>query len=192
MIDDILQYRTGIAHTAGNLLISEPTLADPNFQRAVIYLCHHDARESVGYVLNQQCPQDLSVFIDALNGQFFPLYRGGPVGSDTLHFIHSIPDLLGGEEVKGGVFWGGDLEQAVEGIRIGKVTPANCRFFLGYSGWGEGQLDAEMDMCSWLVGEASAELLFATHDDALWKKAVMSLGPNFKALLNIPSDPQLN
>ena len=176
MINDLLQYTSGIAHEAGKLLISEPMLADPNFQRSVIYLCHHDASESVGYVLNRQSPQDLSVFLEELNGQYFPLYIGGPVAVDSLHFIHSLPDVLGGTQVKDNVYWGGDLEQAVEGIRLGKVTPANCRFFLGYSGWGEGQLDAEMDMNSWLVAESNSELIFHTHDNALWKKAVMSLG----------------
>jgi putative transcriptional regulator len=191
MIDDILHYKTNVTLGSGKLLISEPMLLDENFQRTVIYMCHHDANESVGYVLNRLASHTLSHYIDSLHGIDFPLHIGGPVDLHTLHFIHTMPDIQG-THIGDNIYWSGDLEQAFEYIKLGKITEQNCKFFLGYSGWGKGQLDAEMDMKSWIVANANADLIFNTQEELLWKSTIESLGPKYKNLLFVPQDPTMN
>ncbi len=192
MIEDLLNYNTNIKIGNGKLLISEPMLQDKSFQKSVIYICHHDAKESVGYVLNKKADHDLSSLISELNGIYFPLYIGGPVGLDSLHIIHSVPDLIGGDLINENIYWSGDLESAIENIKLGKINESNCKFFIGYSGWGEGQLDAELDMSSWLVSNATDEQVFAMNDDLLWKESVVALGNKFNPLLYVPLSPEFN
>ncbi len=192
MFEDFIQYKTNIKQGAGKLLISDPMLLDTNFQKTVILLCNHSTTESVGYVLNRLSTNDLSYYLHDLKGYHFPLYIGGPVGLNTLHFIHAIPNILGGEFIDESMYWGGDLSLAIQLIQLGQILPHQCKFFLGYSGWGEGQLEAELDMNSWIVGHASDQLVFQTNENQLWKKSIESLGNKFKNLLFIPQDPTLN
>ena len=192
MIDDLLHYKTNVKINAGKLLISEPMLQDKSFQKSVIYMCHHDAKESVGYVLNQKAELDLSQYITELNGIYFPLHVGGPVGLDSLHIIHTASDIIGGDAIADNIYWGGDLESAIENIKLGKITPQNCKFFIGYSGWSEGQLDAELDMNSWLVSDATNALVFETNEALLWKESIAALGNKFNPLLYVPLSPELN
>lgn len=192
MFKNLIPHSTGIEASAGKLLISEPLLLDSNFQRSVILLCHHDINESMGFVLNRPNEQGLSTLVEGMAGCDFPVYQGGPVGLNTLHFIHSVPQLLDGTLLEHGIYWSGDIDKAFDGIRIGIINTSNCRFFLGYSGWGAGQLDAELDMNSWLVCPSSHRLVFDTDQSEMWKESIQELGPRFKNLLNIPSDPGLN
>ena len=123
MNENLIHYQTGLEVNAGKLLISEPLLREQPFQRSVIFLCHHDASESVGYILNKKAGLELADFIPALEGSRFPLYDGGPVGNDTLHLLHTVHDLLGGDAVMPGIYWGGNLEKAIQGILRGLITP---------------------------------------------------------------------
>jgi putative transcriptional regulator len=192
MFNDLIPFNTGVEPSAGALLISEPLLLDSNFQRSVILLCHHDINESMGFVLNKLATETLSDLVPEMANSSFPVYQGGPVGLNSLHFIHTLPDLLQGSHLAHGIFWSGDIARAFEGIKMGEVNEQNCRFFVGYSGWGAGQLDAELDMNSWLVCPSSQRLVFDVNQEQLWKESVEELGPKFKNLLFIPNDPTLN
>ncbi|MBK8685941.1 MAG: YqgE/AlgH family protein [Chitinophagaceae bacterium] len=192
MFEDLINRQSPARPEKGRVLISEPMLQDKSFQRSVIYLCHHNEEESVGYILNRPSEQSLSILIKELEGIEFPLYFGGPVDLNSLHFIHTYPEWLGGEQIEGNIYWSGDLEQAIEYIKIGKIDESGIRFFAGYSGWGSGQLDAEMDMQSWLVAEVNPEFIFNTPNEELWTASVKKLGANYKTLLFVPEDPQFN
>jgi putative transcriptional regulator len=192
MLEDVIQYKTDIKVGTGKLLISEPMLREEPFHKSVIYVCHHDAHESVGYVLNRMANHGLASYVDELNGIDFPMYIGGPVGLDSLHILHSIPDLIGGDLVDDSIYWGGDLESAIEQIKLGKLTPQNCKFFIGYSGWDEGQLDAELDMNSWLVANTNPSIIFDLNIDNLWRSSIQQLGKKFNPLLYMPPSPDLN
>lgn len=187
-----LNYKTNIKAGPGKVLISEPLLQDACFQRSVIYLCHHDTSESVGYVFNKKADHLLADFIHDLTGNDFPLYTGGPVGLDTLHLLHIVPELIGGEPIQNGIHWGGEIDQAIEHILAGRITPHTCKFFIGYSGWSEGQLDAELDMNTWLVSEGNADLLFEKSEEQIWQQAVTALGRKFNPLLFMPTKPEFN
>lgn len=192
MFKDFIPYNSGVELSAGKLLISEPMLADSNFQRSVILLCHHDVNESMGFVLNRKDEGVLSDFVPAMKGFSFPVYQGGPVGLNSLHFIHTEPKILEGTLLGNGIYWSGDMNEAFDSIKTGFLNTTNCCFFIGYSGWGAGQLDAEMDMNSWIVSNATRRLVFEVAKSKLWNASIEELGPRFKNLLNIPLNPGLN
>ena len=192
MMGDILHYKTDITAGSGKLLISEPMLQDQSFQKSVVFMCHHDENESLGYIINKRADLDLSHFIPELKHIAFPLHIGGPVALDSLHLLHTVPDLIGGDLIDHHIYWGGDLELAIENILLGKINSRNCKFLIGYSGWSEGQLDAELDMDAWLVSNASVSLVFETEESLLWKKSIAGLGQKFNPLLHVPMNPELN
>jgi putative transcriptional regulator len=74
------------------------------------------------------------------------------VEQDNLYFIHNVPDLIPNSiEISNGIYWGGDFESAKQLINNKKITKDNIRFFLGYTGWDEHQLETEMNSNSWII-----------------------------------------
>lgn len=177
----------------GDLLISDPFLKDPNFMRTVVFICEHSKEGGIGLVLNRLFDQELQSFIPELAGQRIPLYYGGPVQPDTLHFLHNIPALMpGAQQVLKDVYWGGDFEIVIKLLKEASLDLQQIRFFLGYSGWGEGQLTEELADKSWLTIQGSHQLVFDTAIGAIWKSAVLQLDASFHPIVNYPLDPQLN
>jgi putative transcriptional regulator len=154
----------------GILLIADPFLKDPNFLRTVVFLCEHKEEGSFGFVLNRQYENTLDELIPELDGHKIPVFYGGPVQIDTIHFLHQYPvEIPGGQEVLKGVFWGGDFDAVINFIKNEEFDKDKIRFYIGYSGWGEGQLDTEMKEKTWLTVKASRKLVF--HPDmALYGK----------------------
>src|SRR5690606_10030301 len=134
----------------GTLLVAEPPMPDPNFRRTVVLLCDHTTEGSFGLVLNRPCDFRLAEVaalpFDAALG------FGGPVQMDTLHYVHPYGALIeDAHPVVDDVWRGGDFEALTDGVEGGWLDAAAVRFFVGYSGWGAGQLDAEVDEGSWIV-----------------------------------------
>lgn len=177
----------------GKLLIADPFLRDPNFMRSVVFMCEHKDEGSFGFVLNRKYEQFLSELITGLEATDFPVYYGGPVQVDTIHFLHQCPDLIpDGIEVTDGIFWGGDFETVVRLIKAERLQAQDIRFFIGYSGWGEGQLAEEMKIKSWITSDGSRKLIFNLNTDNTWKEALKQLGGEYVQMVNYPIDPQLN
>lgn len=136
----------------GILLIADPFLKDPNFLRTVVFLCEHKEEGSFGFVLNRQYENTLDELIPELEGHKIPVYYGGPVQLDSIHFLHQYPDKIpGGQEVIKGVYWGGDFDAVVDLIQKPDFDADKIRFYIGYSGWSEGQLTTEMTEKTWLT-----------------------------------------
>lgn len=182
-----------IAPSAGKILISEPFMLDPQFRRSVVLLVEHAEQGTVGFVLNQETEVTIP---DIIPG--FPMFDariciGGPVQTDTLHFIHKIPHLVeGGVEVEEGVYWGGDFEQLREHIAQGKVMLEDVMFFLGYSGWSPDQLIEEIESNAWIVSLTKSNDIFGADHDDLWKNAVKKLGNKYAHIANFPENPMWN
>lgn len=179
---------------SGMLLVSAPVLEDPNFRRTVVLLCDHQPQKgSFGLVLTQPTDVHLS---DVLEGMYLydpVLHIGGPVQRDTLHFVHRMPDAIpGGVPLPGGVVWGGDFDAVQARAHRGSGSADTLRFFVGYSGWGPGQLQAERDEEAWIVSSVSPALLFDTPPDRLWGAVLRKMGGEFAWLSNFPDDPQMN
>lgn len=184
--------QSGIPPGAGKLLIAEPFLADPNFARTVILLCEHGNDGTVGFSLNRPTDHSLSDLLPELNTPSLPVYQGGPVQLDTLHMLHRNPLAFGGKEIADGIYWGGSYDALKDSIHHKSYQALDLRLFVGYSGWGAGQLDKEMEEGSWIVANVWPELIFETDVENLWKRAIESLGSDFSYLTRLPVNPQLN
>ena len=177
----------------GILLIADPFLKDPNFLRTVVFMCEHQPEGSLGFVLNKQFEQTLDELLTEFEGFPIPVYYGGPVQMDTVHFLHQYPELIpGGQEVMPGVYWGGNFVSLTSLIKNKLVNYEKIRFFIGYSGWGQGQLEIEMKEKSWLTVSAIQKLVFHPNPDEVWKDSLNHLGGDYKMMINFPIDPQLN
>ncbi len=177
--------------TVGCLLLSEPTLADPNFARTVIYLVAHGEEGSVGFVLNRPLDLQLKDLGDDFSKSVLPVYEGGPVELNTLHYIHRLgPGYTGATAMSESTYWGGDFE--IIKTRLAEYHSNDIRFFLGYSGWGPGQLEQEMKEHAWLIAPALEEDLFELNPSELWEKCMMGLGGEAAELVKYPIDPRWN
>lgn len=177
----------------GILLIADPFLKDPNFLRTVVFLCEHRPEGSFGFVLNRQYQNTLDELIPELEGHKLPVFYGGPVQVDTIHFLHQYPEEIpGGQEVFKGVYWGGDFESVVKLILSNEIDADKIRFYVGYSGWSEGQLEEEMTEKTWLTVKATRKLVFHVNYEDIWKDSLRHLGGDYEIMVNFPIDPQLN
>ncbi|NVK28205.1 MAG: YqgE/AlgH family protein [Flavobacteriia bacterium] len=178
---------------SGSILIAEPFLGDPNFDRSVVLLTEHGDEGTVGYVLNRP----LDVKIQGLLPDFpefeSRIYNGGPVEQSNLYFLHNRPDLFEGAiQVSETVFWGGDFDRLREVASLGILNPDEIRFFLGYSGWGRGQLESELEEQSWMVLPPTAIDIFHSNPEEMWKDVIARQGGDYQLWANAPSDPLLN
>lgn len=177
----------------GILLIADPFLKDPNFLRTVVLLCEHKEDGSFGFVINRQFENTLDELVEELDGYKIPVYYGGPVEQHTIHMLHQYPDEIpGGQEIMKGVYWGGDFSAVVKMIKSGTLDYNKIRFFIGYSGWGDGQLDEEMKEKTWLTVGATRKLVFHNDYNEIWKDSIKQLGGDYEMMVNFPIDPQLN
>ncbi len=190
---EFFKYRNKLEPEKGRLLISEPFLPDPNFERTVVLLCEHNDEGSFGFVLNKPSILKVHEVIEDISAIDNVVYVGGPVQQDTLHFIHRRSNVNNAVEIAANVYWGGDFENLILLCDTKQVSAEDIRFFLGYSGWGPGQLDAELDQDSWIVCDfITDQLLFDTEPQAMWRQALGNMGGRFSVYSNYPQDPRLN
>lgn len=178
---------------AGILLIADPFLKDPNFIRTVILLCEHQKDGSLGFVINKQIEQTIDELISDMEGLKLPVYYGGPVQMNTIHFLHQYPQLIPDSvKVNNEIYWGGNFESVTALLKNNSIDPKKIKFFIGYSGWGYDQLNGELKEKSWLTVSASQTLVFNTHYNEIWKNSLQKLGGQYEMMINYPIDPQLN
>ena len=181
-----------MAPEPGMFLIAGANMLDSNFSRSVILLCEHRYEGSFGLLLNQPLPLKLTDIV-TITGWDAGIYRGGPVQENTLHFIHRCANLdIGSREIMPGVYWGGEFEDLAKKVSQKKISPEDIRFFIGYSGWGEGQLDNEIKNDSWYLRKADRKMIFYNDSRNHWRSIFKSMGKEYEILTNFPDDPRLN
>lgn len=179
---------------AGDMLISEPFLQDENFVRSVVLLCEHNNEGSFGLVLNKPSILKLNELVEDFHFLDCEVYVGGPVEQNTLHFIYlGEKQIPGSLEIGKNIWWGGDFEQLVDKMKNEIIQQDSVRFFIGYSGWGSGQLEDELEENTWIIckTELDTEILELTSE-MLWKHLLKRMGGEFKVIANYPLDPRLN
>lgn len=158
---------------SGHLLVAAPKLGDPNFARTVILIVQHGDEGAFGLVLNQPSGQRVKDLWDQVaSGECQlegPLCIGGPVEGPLLA-VHADA-ALSEREIVPGVYFASQRD-SIEQLIEHPAGPA--RMFLGYSGWGEGQLEGELQEGAWLTVPATAEHVFFDGDD-LWKQVVSQI-----------------
>ncbi|GAC1305212.1 MAG: YqgE/AlgH family protein [Mucilaginibacter sp.] len=185
---------SSIEAAAGRLLISEPFMLDPNFKRSVILLTEYSDEGAMGFILNHPSEFLLGDVLPELSYAEMPVFIGGPVANNTLHFIHCIPDKIkDGIEVGEGLYWGGDYDVVKELVANYQLNDSEIRFFIGYSGWVPQQLDDEINEDSWIVANnITTESIFNRNEENLWRQVVISLGQRYAHIANFPENPTLN
>ncbi len=177
----------------GILLIADPFLKDPNFLRTVVLLCDHKEEGSFGFVLNKKIDQTLDELLENFEGLHIPVYYGGPVQPETLHFVHQYPNLIPeASNIGNDIYWGGNFETVTALIKNNTIALDKIKFFIGYSGWSQGQLNGEIDEKSWLTVAATKKIVFNTQPADVWKGSLKHLGGEYEMMVNFPIDPQLN
>lgn len=171
---------------AGRLLIAEPFMGDPYFSRSVILLCDHNEEGSLGFILNKPLEVILGDLMEETLPGNLPVYYGGPVQTDTLHFLHNVGNLLeDSKEVAPGVFWGGSFEKLKFLIAQQMILADNIRFYVGYSGWSEGQLLDEMKYGSWVLGDLHPNYVFKESPDKLWQQVMRNKGGTYGVIADM-------
>jgi len=177
----------------GRLLVSEPYLPDPYFRRTVVLLCEHDREGSFGFVLNRFLEMDIGDLMENMPPIRTRISIGGPVQSGNLYYLHTFGARVEASvEVVDGIYMGGDFEQLRALLTTDPKLARHVRFFVGYSGWGEKQLDKELSERSWLVGRANKRHVMNTTLKDLWGDTLRSMGKAYAPLANFPDDPALN
>jgi putative transcriptional regulator len=173
----------------GALLVAHPSMTDPNFRRAVLFVSAHDATEgAMGVILNR--PLDKQV-VDLVNDtppeglEEVPVFLGGPVGKNQLMFAAFEWEEANGLRLNHNV-------NAEEAHDLVDQDPTSIRAFVGYAGWSAGQLEAEMKQCAWLVHKPTRAALAPDRLPNLWSDIMRGLGPWYKLLAAAPDDPSLN
>ena len=177
-------------HLAGSLLVAHPSLLDPHFKRAVVLLTAHSADEgSLGVIVNRPLHQTLGQYDSELVGSEFadvPLYEGGPVGSDQMILVAW---KWSSEDGTFKLYFGIDEEKARQII---KDDPEfELRGFIGHSGWGEGQLEGEIEVDSWVVSPLNSDIE-EMEGLAVWRSVLSQLGPGMRLLAEEPDDLSMN
>jgi putative transcriptional regulator len=179
----------------GQLLLASGKLIDPNFRQSVVLMVQHDENGAMGLVLNRPLEttvKDVCAQVLELPCQVEgPLHHGGPCEGPLmlLHTRESSSQI----QVSPGLFFTTEKEQ-IEGL-LGDagLTDTSVKCFVGYAGWGAGQLEAEMEVGSWVTVAADAELVFGDNVDAQWQKLMTraTVGLDIDPA-KIPEDPNLN
>lgn len=177
----------------GNVLVAEPFMIDPNFKRGVVLLCEHSDQGSVGFVLNKKLDMEVTELLADFPEFDANVYFGGPVQTDTIHYIHRKGDLLEDSvEVINGVFWGGDFDKLKFLISTKMIGPKDIRFFVGYTGWSGGQLNQEMRLGSWVLAEMFPNYLFQTKPSDLWHQVMTHKGNAYSVIAQMPDAQNAN
>jgi putative transcriptional regulator len=183
-----------VTSTAGRLIVAEPMLGDPNFERTVVLMIDHTPEGALGLVLNR--PTDLSVAgalpaWDHLATQPAVLHVGGPVEERSgwcLARLRAPREQTGFMPLLGDL---GLLDLELDPTEVATDAYA-LRLYAGYSGWGAGQLDAELAEDAWFVVDADPEDPFLPEGRSLWQRILARQGGHLSRISLFPPHPSLN
>lgn len=182
-------------YLAGKLLVAMPSMGDDRFKNAVIYIGAHDEQGAMGLVINNpmigmdfgQLLTQLDIQADIkinINNLDLPIMSGGPVEAGRGFLLHSsdfsIPETV---QVNDSIGITGTLN-GVKEILLGNA-PEKSLFILGYAGWQAGQLEAELQQNTWLVHDASYDLIFHNNHEEKYKMTLAQIGVDFGSLASM-------
>ena len=175
---------------AGSLLVAHPSMLDPNFRRTVLFISEHDPGEgALGVIINRPLDRQVADLVTETPPEDLaevPVFLGGPVGKNQLMFAAFEWHKSGGLKLNQKV-GSKETSDAVDQTKIITVCA-----FVGYAGWGAGQLESEMKQKAWLRQKANPSVLKLERLPNLWFDIMRSLGPWYKMLAAAPDDPSLN
>jgi len=175
----------------GQLLVASPALVDPNFARTVVFITAHSAEGAMGIVLDRPSETAVEALVPQLaeiaGGE--PVYVGGPVQPEAIVLLAEFSDLEAAAWIVvadvGLASADVDLDELAAAVRRGRV-------YAGYSGWGPGQLEAEMEIDSWIVEAPLPKELFPDDPATLWSDVLARKGGQYALIARMPADPSQN
>src|SRR5438552_8256172 len=176
---------------AGSLLVAHPNMLDPNFRRTVLFISAHDPNDgALGVIINRPLEKQVADLVTEVPPEGLadvPVFLGGPVGKNQLIFA-AFEWQKGGAGLKLNHNIAFDEPSDAQGDKNLLTVCA----FVGYAGWGAGQLEGEVKQKAWVVHNANPSLLKLDCLPKLWFDIMRTLGPWYKMLAAAPDDPSLN
>jgi len=172
---------------APSFLLSMPQMLDPNFTRTVVLLCKHNEDGAFGLVVNRPLVTTGRVTVNldppVTTDRELQVWIGGPVDPHRSWILVGDSDCdqeHAGRRIAENLY----LSTSPELLRrlLEPEPPPHARLIVGYSGWGAGQLEAELQSSSWLMSDVDRDLIFDTPPDQMWEKAIRRLGADPAAL----------
>ena len=172
----------------GKLLLANGSLYGPVFRQTVILMADHDEDGALGYVLNQPTPmiidrEDSATHLAIVDDTVF---SGGPVQQGML----SVLAVFESPEDSLRLIFDSVGFLALDSPTSSAVLRA--RVFAGYSGWGPGQLESELEEGSWVITTPTTDLVFETEPEDMWKEALRRMGGEYALMATMPYDPGMN
>ena len=178
--------REPIESTASSLapafLLSMPQLTDPNFSRTVVLLCKHNSEGAFGLVLNRPLVTAGRVVVNldppVETDRELQVWVGGPVEPQSSWMLVGgdleLDEPAPGHRITSGL----TLSASPDLLRrlLDPNPPPRTRLIVGYSGWGPGQLEAELAESAWLMSDVDSDLIFDTPPERMWEAAIRRLG----------------
>jgi putative transcriptional regulator len=176
----------------GKLLVASPALVDPNFARSVVLITEHNDEGAMGIVLNRPSEtlvEDVVPQLGAVTGEGAPVYVGGPVQPSALVVLAEFSDLDAAAWIIVA-----DVGFASADVELGELAGAvrRARVYAGYSGWGAGQLEGEMDVDSWIIEPPLPAELFPDDPETMWSDVLARKGGQYALIARMPPDPSVN
>ena len=163
-------------------LIAMPAMADPNFDGAVVYVCDHSEKGALGLVINRPTELTLRTLFDRIDLKLeiapwadSPVFFGGPVQTERGFVLHDPPGTYSSTLPITPEISLTTSKDVLEAVADGS-GPRRMLVTLGYSGWGAGQLEGEIQQNAWLTVQAEPEIIFETPAEARYNAALKLLG----------------
>ena len=183
---------TPVQSLQGRFLLAMPNMGDPRFLRSVVYMVAHDSEGAMGFIINKRAEglslgdilKDMPETVAKTGLVNLPVYVGGPVQNDRGFVLHTsdyekTQNSLS-QELPIALTQSADvLVDAAHGR-----GPEKMRLFLGYAGWGPGQIEGELQDNAWLVCDANIAEIFTSQSDDLYEKCVAAMGIDLALLSN--------
>lgn len=172
-----------VTNLTGKFLIALPGMGDPRFKQAVIYVCSHDRAGAMGLMINKQngmfTLSDMLEQADIDGAEVagdYPVLSGGPVDIDRGFVLHSSDYFNEDCSVKLSDTLNLTATRDVLEALATEDAPSQAVLAVGYSGWGEGQIERELQENAWLTVDADEALIFDADMDSKWERAIKKLG----------------
>jgi putative transcriptional regulator len=170
----------------GEILVSKPNIGDDLFHNSVVFITEYTQIDAVGFILNKPLDINLNDIIDNCPPFDVQIFNGGPVSSNNLYFIHRVPSKIPESiHIVNDLYWGGDFDSVIGLIKNNELRKEDILFFLGYSGWDQGQLENELKCNSWEVHEIKKSL-FDWDVNTIWESYISDSGQEYKIWGNAP------
>ena len=184
--------QTPVQSLQGQFLLAMPSMGDPRFLRSVVYMVAHDSEGAMGFIINKRAEglslgdilKDMPETVAKTGLVNLPVYVGGPVQNDRGFVLHTSDyekthNTLS-QELPIALTQSADvLVDAAHGR-----GPEKMRLFLGYAGWGPGQIESELQDNAWLVCDANIAEIFTSQNDDIYEKCVAAKGIDLALLSN--------